>query len=370
MLRLQLKSTALASALLALLGLCVEPASGATMAAPLSPAPGASAARAAAPAPAPQRRRKGRGSAKGKKGGGSLFKSQGGRLPALGPGLDPDLIPERRPLGELGRGSSADAPLEPVLDLVDEAELAGWFGDADLDTNSWISFREARSTMEFDRNLFRVYDVDKDGRIRTEEFELFYRDRVQSGNGFEPPHLSETVVQAPRRTPEQLRIAYDRDLDKRISLYELSYLLGDYQRLDSPAEEVLRLVDSNQDEMLNLAELVSLSSVLYPVAPPSAEQLDGLEGVPASSVLELFGQAEPRGERQRPEPPRIVGPVPTFRRLDLDGDGFIERTDLEELLRPTTLGIRPAAVLATLDVNGDGKLSESEFRRAFARVAD
>ena len=82
MLRLQLKSTALASALLALLGLCVEPASGATMAAPLSPAPVASAAPAAAPAPAPQRRRKGRGSAKGKKGGGSLFKSQGGRQPA------------------------------------------------------------------------------------------------------------------------------------------------------------------------------------------------------------------------------------------------------------------------------------------------
>ena len=57
----------------------------------------------------------------------------------------------------------------------------------------------------------------------------------------------------------------------------------------------------------------------------------------------------------------IPGPVPSFRRLDLDNDGKITAEDLLALQRPMQLPVRYAAVLATLDTNGDGGIDATEF---------
>lgn len=82
------------------------------------------------------------------------------------------------------------------------------------------------------------------------------------------------------------------------------------------------------------------------------------------TVIELFGAAEPRPNQEEivPRPPLIRGPVPVFRRLDLDGNGAISEEDLKELLRPLQVTVRPRAVIASIDTNGDGVVDEGELR--------
>ena len=94
-------------------------------------------------------------------------------------------------------------------------------------------------------------------------------------------------------------------------------------------------------------------------AEPSIEP-----GVPApTTVSELFGRAIARhveGETL-PRPPLIVGPVPVFRRLDLDADGVISEGDLAELRRPLQVPVRIKAVIASVDSNGDGVIGHDEL---------
>ena len=58
----------------------------------------------------------------------------------------------------------------------------------------------------------------------------------------------------------------------------------------------------------------------------------------------------------------LPGPVTHFRRLDVGNDGFIDVRDLRVLLAPARVDVRPSAVIAALDRNGDGRLNEEEFR--------
>ena len=50
-----------------------------------------------------------------------------------------------------------------------------------------------------------------------------------------------------------------------------------------------------------------------------------------------------------------------FFRLDVDGNGSIDESDLRALLVPARAAIRLSAVIAALDRNGDGRLSQAEF---------
>ena len=63
-------------------------------------------------------------------------------------------------------------------------------------------------------------------------------------------------------------------------------------------------------------------------------------------------------------PPRITGPVRSFRRLDLDNNGQISLAELEELLRPLFSPVRVHTVHHTLDRNQDGFLTEDEYNAA------
>ena len=84
-------------------------------------------------------------------------------------------------------------------------------------------------------------------------------------------------------------------------------------------------------------------------------------------VEELFGHAEPRklAPGAAPLPPHIAGPVRPFRRLDLDDDGALELADFDGLSISAHPRVSPGAVIATLDLDGDGALSPDEFAAAF-----
>jgi hypothetical protein len=90
-------------------------------------------------------------------------------------------------------------------------------------------------------------------------------------------------------------------------------------------------------------------------------------GAKANSIEELFGGTEerPYAPGVTPRPPLIKGPVPPFRRLDLNNDGFIEVLDLEQLSVSAHTVVRPSAILAGLDIDGDGKLGPAELKAAF-----
>ena len=305
----------------------------------------------------------------------------GSSLPGLGPGLETAAKPLRPDLAPLtlddlrgpstspsGADGGPDGSRAAQLEYVDRTQLEEWFSLADYNGTSWISFREARAALELERERFAFYDSDRDGRLRVDEFERYYADSMRLGGAFMPPKPPPGPLRPPQRTPEQLRNAYDNDLDGAISLFELGRMLIDYGRVELDAGDVLRLMDADRNEVIGVDELTALSGILHPVVPPS-DVVSGEAGLAAEgpkTILDLFGAVELRGTEigGTPYPPRIVGPVPIFRRLDLDQDGFITTIDLSELLRPIQIGFRPHAVLGTLDLDGDGRLSPAEFERA------
>ena len=129
------------------------------------------------------------------------------------------------------------------------------------------------------------------------------------------------------------------------------------------AETALSQFDHDGSGRLESGEIEELLSVLR---SPSGRKL----GPRAKSIDELFGALVPRkGGGTAPEPPRIVGPVSSFRRLDIDGDGRVTREELSELQRPWVLNIQSSAVLAALDADGDGAISEAEFWAAMGSHA-
>ncbi|MEZ5976139.1 MAG: EF-hand domain-containing protein [Planctomycetota bacterium] len=83
---------------------------------------------------------------------------------------------------------------------------------------------------------------------------------------------------------------------------------------------------------------------------------------------ELFLQVIPSPTHSAP--PRIVGPVTPFRRLDLNGDNKVGADDLNELTRALSTNIRPQTILHTLDLDRDGTLSREEFRAALEPKRD
>lgn len=313
---------------------------------------------------------RGRGAQSGK-GAGSRLRSIAGRAPTgglLGPTRKPDVVPMRDEPSLEDFVQRAPQPLleeTPYIELAEDERLGEWFATADYDQNSWVSFREASAALEFDRARFRLYDLDRDGRMARAEFDAFYTDSMRLFGSFLAPEPPPTPTKARPRTPEQLRNAYDRDLDGALSLFELARLLNDYRRLELVAGEVLRYVDRTGDELLDVNELVDLQGYLYPITSTPEAALE--TAARPASIEELFDLVEPRGVDTggTPYPPHIVGPIHPLKRLDLDGDGQVSATDLEELLRPVRVGVRPVAVLHTLDSDGDGQLSFEELEGAF-----
>jgi Ca2+-binding EF-hand superfamily protein len=281
------------------------------------------------------------------------------------------LAPSRAPASGTPEGSADSTgpakgrALLPTYHQASDEEITDWFHVADYDGNGWISYGEAAPSLAFDRARFGVYDNDHDGRLQFPEFKLFYFDCLsRQGTFFEPKPRPEPP-HPPTRDPEQLRNAYDADLDEFVSQFELEEILRDYQRADLVAEQVLAAEDGDSDGRLSITELEGLVSLLYPVNVAD-EQLRTEQQDPAGSLLELFRRVVPRYSVRTgtPSPPLITGPVTLFSRLDLDDDGAVSLEDLKNLLRPVPERVRLSSVLNSLDLDGDGVLNPEELARA------
>ncbi len=269
----------------------------------------------------------------------------------------------------------------PLADEAQEALLAErrrvalaleedeFFKRCDQNGNGWISLREGEETLGLSTSTFRSYDADTDGRISREEFGIRYRLSVVRVGAFKPPVAAPQSVRAPTRNAEQLRNAYDKNGDGGLSAAEMKVLLVDYERQELPAELALEKLDRDGSTRIDGSELDFLARLLTAsVSPASADP-----NAPAvrQTLEELFGgmRDRSRGFQAAPMPPQIDGPVRHFRRLDLDGSGRISTEDLRRLQAPLGLPARAPAVLAALDLDGDGELSPDEFAAAVGAQA-
>ena len=171
--------------------------------------------------------------------------------------------------------------------------------------------------MRFDAPRFCEYDLDNDGRMTFEEFKAFIRNERRLGREVAEPRAARPDGPPPVRDAEQLRAAYDTDLDGFLGRIEIDLMLLDYgrdqERIDSAV--VIQRLDLDGNGKLGISELTRLVIFLAPLGQDAARpQRPG-----ASTVNDLFGTPIDMGENNAP---RIVGPVLPFRRLDVN-DGLI-----------------------------------------------
>ena len=272
-----------------------------------------------------------------------------------------------RPQGTSGREGLVPSPNEgkedidliPQLEAADEYQLDLWFKNCDPDEDNWISYYEAKYALGFGRGLFRSFDEDMDGRLVKKEFLAYYEHAIKR-NQFRRPKIRNKPTQ-PERTPAQLMLAYDADLNSGISLTEATRLLDDYSRVKMDARFLFERVDLDKDQLLSHQELGLLSQAITHLNLPKAQVQNPVAQEP-KSIDELFLRIIQSSNRLTP--PTLIGPITTFRRLDLNGDGEISLSDLEGLKRTVTTNIRVGTVLHTLDANQDGVLSRAELRKS------
>ncbi len=274
--------------------------------------------------------------------------------PAKSPAQDPAARTD-------GSQEMLDAKQRHVAQALEEAEF---FKRCDQNANGWISLHEGREALGMDSSTFRSYDIDLDGRISRDEFSARYKLSVSRVGAFKPPVSAPKPARAPTRNAEQLRNAYDKNGDGGLSADELKLLLDDYGRSELPAEIALEKLDRDGSTRIDGAEIELLARLLTTILSPAAA--DPNASRVRQTLEELFGGMRDRtsGFHSAPMPPEIVGPVTHFRRLDLDSDGGVSIEDLRRLQAPLQLPVRAAAVLAALDLDGDGVMSPAEFAAA------
>jgi Ca2+-binding EF-hand superfamily protein len=240
------------------------------------------------------------------------------------------------------------------------------FETADYDRSGWISFREARESLEIDRGEFALYDRDRDGRIGAREFIARYDEVVAAAGAFRLPKPRSDERELETRTPEQLRSAFDADGDGALGSPELAKVIERYGRREVAPEVLMEMLDLDRSGGLNGTELFQLTRVIsVSLAGPAGDEIKRGK---SKTIADLFGAvvARPRESGSASAPPWIPGPVPHFRRLDLDGNGYVGIDELRELQGSTALATRIGAVLATLDLDEDGRITEREFLTALS----
>ncbi|MDG2144172.1 MAG: hypothetical protein P8N31_11495 [Planctomycetota bacterium] len=270
--------------------------------------------------------------------------------------------------GVPNESATEDAPLPNNLDQQEKE----YFTTCDYDANGWISYREAEASLHLNRDGFAQYDANDDGQVTREEFHDRYTQLIQRVGIFRIPTPIGQTEPAPAvpvepgaapafpATSQAFVNTYDANVDGRLDVSEVgpaATSLG-FPNVDPVA--VLKLLDKDGSSFVEPAEIAAIIQGLNASGAT-------ITAPKAASIDELFGKSleRPYFVGATPRPPLIQGPVIPFRRLDVNNNGFIEVADLEKLSVSAHTVIRPSAVLAGLDRDGDGKLSPEELKAAF-----
>lgn len=241
------------------------------------------------------------------------------------------------------------------------------FMTVDYDHNGWLSFRETREALGFDRAEYALYDRDHDARVTLREFVTRYDEVVAQTGAFRIPIPDPSANWDKGPSPATMRNEFDADADGALDSEELSRLLARWKRSEWSADSLLEKLDVDGDGKLGHGELATLSHL-----SESSFLLSGdgrAKPKSTTSLVELFGKSTPRTNPSGGGslPPLVAGPLPHFARLDTDHDGFITQNELVKLQDGSGILTRAGAVLAALDQDGDGRLSDREFAAGFTR---
>lgn len=278
-------------------------------------------------------------------------------LTGFAPSISPTGVSAQGPAEKRARPPGGDAKAAGSAGASETDRPERYFAICDYDGDGMVSFKEAEKSLGLDREGFAAYDVDRDGLIRVGEFRRRYEAVTASGGAFLPPKGKVVPKSKLPSTPEAVLAVYDKVPDGALDSRELDQALVAMGASRFEAEGVLERLDRDGTDALERAEIEDLLELLRPGSAAS-------RGPRPKSIDDLFGQIVPREiqEGSTPQPPRISGPVSSFRRLDFDADGRITAEDLLELQRPLSLPVRIAAVVAALDADRDGAISPAEFR--------
>lgn len=365
-----------------------------------------------------QRKGKGKGKVPAKaKAGGSELSS--GYLPGfdeqeknakktapVGPRPKPKATPKAEPPPDPMKEADQVTAAADHLSEVERARLQflrEHFRICDLDSSGWLSLREVEVTLSFGRGEYRRMDGNQDGRLDETEFtvqgelllarlgatpasleagraaksgeeaEELAEPRAEGGaaeaatepapeepsraepdDEAAPPIPSEQGSMAVR--PDDLLGRYDADLSAGIDAAEIEKLFLEAGLVLSP-ELVVAQMDPDDSGQLESGELVAIAWLVSQHVP------EALRPAPAPEIVALADEPPPSAPGPLAEPPDRGALLPThFARLDPGQDGFIDEADLRALQSPSRLDLRFRALLSAMDQDGDGRLSEAEFR--------
>ena len=143
----------------------------------------------------------------------------------------------------------------------------------------------------------------------------------------------------------------DQDGSGFVTLDELKRSLGRHAR-HSRAERYLANMDLNEDGRVSWSEF--LRHMTVELDEPSASTTDSPSSSPGAQVDRLWRDS-----------PALAGELlARFRRFDGDGSGFLEKHEVEALLKSADLPCEAQQVLGILDEmdrSADGRVSYAEF---------